>query len=1116
MCSFNFSPRNVPMASAEKAYQLKGHAKFVDLARLFGWQVLNDYWYSYNEDYENSNPIDTSIDGQILRLAKCVGVDIRPLLHFWGTHPEDPNALAAAIAAEGLQPSNAILNTLTHYKSIVPADNAAFQTFAMNWWGHQPDPLGTWTESEHGRQWDSTPWYSQNNDTEQRPNGEIYVEATAADIQGDIDNIIALYFPGADTDPPTPNPATFASAPTAVSETEITMTANTGSDSSGPVEYYFDETSGNTGGTDSGWQTSASYTDTGLSESTQYTYTVTMRDSLGNTGTASAPASATTLSSIPEVLLEQNNNQNDKVDVKDGQKGAQSFKHGSAGDPDYQITKIELKLSRDSDSPDQALAFTLGTSVNGGTISDSAVNIQPSEVTNTSGGSSFMTYTVTYSTPVGPLNPNTTYYLNFQTGGNGNAYYIGYNDDNTYGNGTYYKSGSDDGKDCYFKIFGSDISVVDVDPPTPNPATFAVPPAADSDTAISMTATTGSDATGPVEYYFDETSGNPGGTDSGWQTSPSYTDTGLTASTQYTYTVTMRDSVTPTPNMGTPSSPANATTQPAPDTDPPTPNPATWAVAPAADSDTAISMTATTGSDATGPVEYYFDETSGNPGGTDSGWQTSPSYTDTGLSPSTQYTYTVTMRDSVTPTPNIGTPSNPANATTDPPPPDTDPPTPNPATFSSPPAAVSDTEITMTATTGSDATGPVEYYFDEISGNPGGTDSGWQTNPSYTDTGLSPSTQYTYTVQMRDAVTPVPNVGTASAPANATTDPAPNYPPTFSSDPINEINATEDAAYSSTIADDANDPEGDPMTFSKVSGPAWLSVAANGALSGTPTNSDVGLNVFTVQVNATGGSDTATLNITVINTNDAPTFTVDPINKPDATEGAAYSDTIASSATDVDVGDTLTYSKVSGPAWLSVAADGALSGTPGSGDVGANVFTVQVDDGNGGTDTATLNITVNAGGTPHSQTIVVVDGWCSKNGKTFQDDGKVYIFTSSDNDYWDVEKNEYISLEFSNISFGAGAVITSVTVHCEHHEESGFSSGNIEWNVGTGWPSGATTWGTNTSVPAHTSDQTDSWDVTSYVNSTTRVNDLEFRIKNNDNDKKIKPDYVYVTVEWTE
>jgi len=44
-----------------------------------------------------------------------------------------------------------------------------------------------------------------------------------------------------------------------------------------------------------------------------------------------------------------------------------------------------------------------------------------------------------------------------------------------------------------------------------------------------MTATTGSDDNGPVEYLFTETSGNPGATSSSWQTSPNYTDSGLDA-----------------------------------------------------------------------------------------------------------------------------------------------------------------------------------------------------------------------------------------------------------------------------------------------------------------------------------------------------------------------------------------------------------------------------------------------------------------------------------------------------------------------------------------------------------------------------------------------------------
>ncbi|MHC4989278.1 MAG: putative Ig domain-containing protein, partial [Planctomycetota bacterium] len=96
-------------------------------------------------------------------------------------------------------------------------------------------------------------------------------------------------------------------------------------------------------------------------------------------------------------------------------------------------------------------------------------------------------------------------------------------------------------------------------------------------------------------------------------------------------------------------------------------------------------------------------------------------------------------------------------------------------------------------------------------------------------------------------------------------DGSPTGPPTFTSDPINEIDATEDAAYSGTIADDASDPDSDPMTFSKVDGPAWLGVAEDGTLSGTPGDSNVGANVFTVQVSATGGSATATLNIEVLN-----------------------------------------------------------------------------------------------------------------------------------------------------------------------------------------------------------------------------------------------------------
>ena len=66
-----------------------------------------------------------------------------------------------------------------------------------------------------------------------------------------------------------------------------------------------------------------------------------------------------------------------------------------------------------------------------------------------------------------------------------------------------------------------------------------------------------------------------------------------------------------------------------------------------------------------------------------------------------------------------------------------------------PPYATGDSSIAMEATTASDGSG-VEYYFAETSGNPGGSDSGWQDSPTYEDTGLDPNTQYSYQVKARD------------------------------------------------------------------------------------------------------------------------------------------------------------------------------------------------------------------------------------------------------------------------------------------------------------------------------------------------------------------------------
>ncbi|MEM4258097.1 MAG: C25 family cysteine peptidase [Candidatus Thermoplasmatota archaeon] len=99
---------------------------------------------------------------------------------------------------------------------------------------------------------------------------------------------------------------------------------------------------------------------------------------------------------------------------------------------------------------------------------------------------------------------------------------------------------------------------------------------------------------------------------------------------------------------------------------------------------------------------------------------------------------------------------------------DTSPPTPNPLTWASPPAPLSTSAITMTATTATDGTPPVQYFFDFVSGGSGGTDSSWQTSTTYTDTGLVANTAYTYQTKARDSASQ-PNEGSFSTPATTAT-----------------------------------------------------------------------------------------------------------------------------------------------------------------------------------------------------------------------------------------------------------------------------------------------------------------------------------------------------------
>lgn len=129
------------------------------------------------------------------------------------------------------------------------------------------------------------------------------------------------------------------------------------------------------------------------------------------------------------------------------------------------------------------------------------------------------------------------------------------------------------------------------------------------------------------------------------------------------------------------------------------------------------------------------------------------SYTDTGLTASTAYTYTVVAFDAAG---NQSAVSGSGVITTKAP--DTTAPT---APGQPVASAITASSLTLTWTAATDNYGVSKYSI-----NRNGTDIGSSTTTSFTDTGLSPSTAYTYTIKAQDAAG---NVSAASAATVATT-----------------------------------------------------------------------------------------------------------------------------------------------------------------------------------------------------------------------------------------------------------------------------------------------------------------------------------------------------------
>ncbi len=194
---------------------------------------------------------------------------------------------------------------------------------------------------------------------------------------------------------------------------------------------------------------------------------------------------------------------------------------------------------------------------------------------------------------------------------------------------------------------------------------------------------------------------------------------------------------------------------------------------------------------------------------------------------------------------------------------DTTAPTPNPMAFAVAPAPTGQSSIAMTAATATDETSAVQYRFNCVAGGGNCVASAWQSSPAYSATGLDAATQYSFTVQARDAAG---NTTAASPVASATTDTPPPPPPFV------DVNANTDTvvvgsvsgSVAATTADDGVvqaitevDSGGKPASrystlehrwnFSVPAGQS-ATLVANAWSSGS-TDGDV----FNVQVSTNGG-----------------------------------------------------------------------------------------------------------------------------------------------------------------------------------------------------------------------------------------------------------------------
>jgi VCBS repeat-containing protein len=170
------------------------------------------------------------------------------------------------------------------------------------------------------------------------------------------------------------------------------------------------------------------------------------------------------------------------------------------------------------------------------------------------------------------------------------------------------------------------------------------------------------------------------------------------------------------------------------------------------------------------------------------------------------------------------------------------------------------------------------------------------------------------------------------------------------------LTTAEDTPGSGSLA--AVDVDGDPLTFSLVTGPSAGSVSldpATGSYTYTPLPNASGADGFTFRASDGTADSVAAVTVTVTPVNDPPTASVAPLGIDEDTSGTAQVQ-----VSDPDAGDSHTYAITVPPArgTAGVSAAGLVTYTPAADDHGSYSFTLEVRDAAGAGAMAVVDITV--------------------------------------------------------------------------------------------------------------------------------------------------------------